>query len=301
MFETRVHDFGTVASGSDAEFRFVLENKYVEDVQISHVVSSCGCASPSIEKQTLKTWEKGAIVAKFNTRTFRGHKSATIRVAFTKPYPAEVQLQIRGNILGDLSFQPGIIEFGEVQQSEKKRVSLKIIKQGSPNWRIQDVRSTFANVKVGLRETLRNREQVQYDMIVELQEDAPAGFINGELHIVTNDPASLTVPINFNGRVVPALAVGSEVLALGTVKPHQVIEKRIVLRAQVPFRVTQIESDDNSLKIEGGQQENRTQILSVKYTPNGKLGIHECHALIHTDLGSQAIGKVTMVASVEPD
>ena len=32
MFETTSHDFGTVARGERAEFEFVLENLYVEDV-----------------------------------------------------------------------------------------------------------------------------------------------------------------------------------------------------------------------------------------------------------------------------
>ena len=67
MFEKRVHDFGTVFKGSDVEFRFKLQNKYEEDIHISHVTSSCGCATPSIGKDTLVTWEEGEIIAKFNT------------------------------------------------------------------------------------------------------------------------------------------------------------------------------------------------------------------------------------------
>ncbi len=40
MFETTSHDFGTVARGERAEFEFVLENLYVEDVHIVGVRTS---------------------------------------------------------------------------------------------------------------------------------------------------------------------------------------------------------------------------------------------------------------------
>ena len=43
MFETTKHDFGTVARGAKAEFRFELTNRYLEDVHIAGVRSSCGC------------------------------------------------------------------------------------------------------------------------------------------------------------------------------------------------------------------------------------------------------------------
>ena len=45
MFENRDHDFQTVARGTQAVYDFVLQNKYVEDIHIAEVRSSCGCTS----------------------------------------------------------------------------------------------------------------------------------------------------------------------------------------------------------------------------------------------------------------
>ncbi len=74
MFKVTEHDFGTVAAGAKAEYRFVFENLYLEEVHVAGVRTSCGCTTPSIENPTLKTYEKGAIVAKFNTPLFRGQR-----------------------------------------------------------------------------------------------------------------------------------------------------------------------------------------------------------------------------------
>ena len=108
MFETTSHDFGTVARGERAEFEFVLENLYVEDVHISAVRASCSCTTPEIKVATLKTHKKGAIVAKFNTAAFLVRKNATLTVTFDKPFLAEMQLQVRGTVVAKTVQTPEI-------------------------------------------------------------------------------------------------------------------------------------------------------------------------------------------------
>ncbi len=99
MFETTSHDFGTVAAGAKAEHEFVLKNIYLEDVHIASVTASCGCTIPSVRNDTLKTYQKGAVVATFNTAQFQGARGATLTVVFDRPYPAVVQLQVTMPVL----------------------------------------------------------------------------------------------------------------------------------------------------------------------------------------------------------
>src|SRR3974377_528704 len=106
MFSTTTHDFGTVARGEHAEYAFVLENLYLEEVHIASVRASCSCTKPEIQTPTLKTYEKGAILAKFNTSAFLGARGATLTVTLDKPFPAEVQLHVRGYIRGDMILSP---------------------------------------------------------------------------------------------------------------------------------------------------------------------------------------------------
>ena len=301
MFEVRSHDFGTVAAGSDQEFRFELQNKYVEDVHISRVSSSCGCTTPTISKQTLKTWEKGAIVAKFNTNSFRGFKSATLRVVIDRPFRAEVQLRVSGNIRSDLSVEPGVIQFGEVGENEKKRTAVRIIKRGSRNWKIDDVKSTFTDIKVGLQEVSRTYNQVEYNMIIELQETAPSGFLNGELHIISNEPGiNNKFPINFVAKIVPALEVSPGILALGSLEPGEEMQKKIFVKAKQPFKIVKIECNDPCLSVDCGELVNKTQILTVNYKACESPGRHECSATIFTSLGPASVAVLKAVATVEP-
>lgn len=106
MFKATSHDFGTVARGEHTEFEFVLENLYAKDVHIAAVRTSCNCTTPTIKVATLKSHEKGAIVAKFNTAAFVGARNATLTVTVDKPMRAEVQLQVHGLVRGNVAHEP---------------------------------------------------------------------------------------------------------------------------------------------------------------------------------------------------
>ena len=116
MFDHTSHDFGTVARGAKVEHRFVFENKYVEDVHVESVRSTCSCTTPKIINPSLKTWEKGAIVIVVDTASYLGRKDATLTVVFDKPFPAEVRIQVRTYIRSDVVVQPGVVQFGTVIQ-----------------------------------------------------------------------------------------------------------------------------------------------------------------------------------------
>ena len=301
MFKKQSHDFGIVAAGTKSVFRFEFENIYKEDVRIDSVSSSCGCTSATIEKQDLKTYEKSAIIAKFNTDSFRNQKQATLTVRISKPYPAEVQLVVRGNIRANMTFDPGSIQFGEVQQNVPSRKVIRVVHRGNTNWQITDVKTTFNNqqIKVALNEVFRGNGVVNYDMIVELQGNVPSGYVQGELFVLTNEGPRVRYPITFTGKVAPDLQLSPEVLTLGPLEPGQEVDHKVVLKASQPFRITEVSTSHQCLRVTpGGEQPNRLQILNIKYRASDTPGKHECEARIATDLGDEFAAVFKTVATV---
>ena len=123
MFTVRSHDFGTIARSSKAEFAFELTNRYVEDVHIASVRATCGCTTPRIEKETLKTYEKGAIIAHINSGRFLGSQGATLTVTIDKPFYAQVQLQVKVYVYSDVLLEPASVELGNVDKRQVDRAS----------------------------------------------------------------------------------------------------------------------------------------------------------------------------------
>ena len=292
MFKVRAHEFGTVARNSQQVFQFELQNIYKEDIHISGVRASCGCVTPSITKDTLKTWETGAIVAKYNTDSFLGKKTATITVTIDKPFHAEVQLTAGGYIRSDIVFNPGAIHFGEVEPGTSLEKKVNLGYAGNTNWAITDVRSNYDHLEVSMDETGRGNGRVNYQLSVVLKDDAPAGYINDYLHLVTNE-GNKTIPLAVSGRVLPAVTISPASLFMGTLEPGASATKQLIVRAKKPFRIENIRCNDENFTFTPSEEAKALHIVPVTFTADesGKIAVR---IAIDTDLAG---GTAEFVAS----
>jgi hypothetical protein len=299
MFSVTSHNFGTVAKGSKTEYRFVFRNLYKEDLHVSGVRTSCGCTSPTVSKRDLKTHESAEVVATFNTRTFTGQHGATLTVTFDKPFHAEVQLRVAGNIRGDVSFDPPFIDLGNVDLGKGAERQVRVTRVGGSPWEIKDVRSANPDFEVSLSKPTTGAGQTTYDLTMRLKPEATAGYIKGQLVLVTNDPRATQIPMDVEGRVVAEVTVSPQLLALGAVAPGAAVTKNVVVRANRPFCVTGINCADGCLTCEPRTTPATVHILPVTFTAGNAAGKVERQLKIATDLGDGAVPAVTVQAVVE--
>ncbi|HUY33003.1 MAG TPA: DUF1573 domain-containing protein [Pirellulales bacterium] len=301
MFEATSHDFGAVARGAKVEYRFNLSNLYEEDVHIAGVRSSCGCTTPTITKDSLKTYEKSAIVATFNTRAFLGQRSATLTVTIDEPFYAEVQLRVQGYIRSDVVLNPGGVEFGQVDQGSPATKTIGITYAGRNDWAVLDVKPASEDIDASFVETGRGGGQVSYELTVHLKPDAPAGYIKEQLILVTNDRRASEFPIDIEGRVVSAITVHPASLFMGALKPGDKVTKKLVVQAKKPFRITGV-SCDTPERFEFGVDENAkskpVHLLPVIFTAGDKPGKITYKIRIETDLGADATLELSAFAHV---
>ncbi|HYW79361.1 MAG TPA: DUF1573 domain-containing protein [Thermoguttaceae bacterium] len=248
MFETTTHEFGSVARDAKVEHEFVLKNIYLEDIHVASVRSSCGCTTPRITKEWLKTYEKGAIVAHFNTDSFLGSKGATLTVTIDKPFYAEVQLHVSGNIRSDVVFNPGSVQLGSIDEGDAADQRVTVSHTGSSNWKIIAAKSANPHISVGVADQRRSGGRVSYDLVVHLDENAPAGYVSDQLMLTTNNGGTTQIPLLIEGRVVPSVTVSPASLFMGVVSSGKTVTKQLVVRGKKPFRILDITCDDESFE-----------------------------------------------------
>jgi hypothetical protein len=267
MFKTTDHDFGSVARGAKAEYRFVFENLYMEDVHISHAYASCGCTSVRIEDPSVKTYETGAIVAIFNTNSFYGQRGATITVVIDQPYYAEVQLQDRGYIRTDVEVQPSSVQFYSIDQGVgyKQTVSVNYA-GGRDDWQILNVKSANPHITAKAVETGRTYGRATYQLEVHVDNAMPAGYMNDHLMLVTNDAAGQQIPVLVEGRVTPGISVSPAALFMGVVQPGQKVTKKLVVTSKNPFRILAITCDGKSFQFDMSKESTATKLHQIPVT-----------------------------------
>lgn len=298
LFEKTKHDFGTVARAAATEYAFKFTNNLKHDVHVAHVRSSCGCTKPRIEKRTVRRGESSAVIAKFNTRSFKGRAGATVTVVFDRPRYAEVQLRVSGYIRRDVVFSPGCVDFGSVEQGRVTEKSVDLQYAGRNDWRIVNVRSPLPFVTVTTNQTRRDNGRVGYGLTIRLAEDAPAGYINSELLLETNDRRLRSIPLTVSGRVSPSLAVSPGLLYLGNVPAGGRCEKRLVVRGPEPFRITRIECDDGRFQFNVTDQPKKLHFVSVHFRADDIPGEISQTIHVHTDLDGGKLAKVDATATV---
>lgn len=298
MFKVTEHDFGTVARGAKSQFAFEFENLYEEDLHVASVRSSCGCTTATVTTRDLKTFEKAQIIAKYNTRSFLGQRGATVTVVFDRPYYAEVQLEVTGYIRSDVVFDPGEVDFGEIEQFESVEKTVALTYAGRNDWKIKDVRSANAHFEVELKETTRGGGRVGYDMLVRLKPDAPSGHFQDQLTLVTDDKRLKTIPLLVQGRVVSPLSVSPSSLFLGVVKPGQAVTKQLVVRGKQPFKVLSVKCEDDCFTFKTpGDKQSPLHFIPVTLSADNAGKIAE-KIVIETDLGEGVIATCMATATV---
>ncbi len=299
-FAQTYHDFGTVARGAATEHLFWFTNTCGSDVHVRGVRTSCGCTTPSVVHATVASGGQGAIRAVFNTRSFTGQRSATITVVFDRPRYAEVQLQVRGYIRRDVVFEPGGLDFGTVRQGEAGQRVIGVEYAGRNDWQITAARVPGPHLSVETREISRNEGRVRYELVVRLAADAPAGTLDTELTLDTNDWRGNHVPLAVTGQIVPPLSVSPALLYLGDVRVGQQLKTRLVVRAAEACRITAVECDDPRFRFEISQEAKTLHFVPVTFQAGGEADSLSTKIRICTDLSGGKTAEVMATATVRP-
>jgi hypothetical protein len=310
LFTVTAHDFGTVANGAKTEFRFPIKNVFVEDLHISQIRSSCQCTTPTLVMKgeskapeggglTLKTYEQGEVLAQFNTHIMTGYKRATLTLTIDKPYHAEVQLTVQGNIITDIQVTPTHIDLSNVSQGQAVEKTITLTRTGRRDWKIMDIRCANTNFEVEPLEKSRTLSSVTYELKVKLRDTAPAGAINDQLVLVTNDDRLPQFPIQVQGEVRPELSITPNLWMAGSLAPGDAVKKTLIIRNNTgkPFKIVNIVSDDPAIQfkpIDPAAPAKPLHVLPITLTATDNPGRQVKLLRIETDLGTTLMPELSV-------
>jgi hypothetical protein len=95
-FENLEHDYGTISQGADGNCVFKFKNTGNEPLILSDVRKSCGCTTPTWDKEPILPGQSGEIKVGYNTNNI-GTFSKTITV-ISNATNSTVTLIIKGTV-----------------------------------------------------------------------------------------------------------------------------------------------------------------------------------------------------------
>jgi hypothetical protein len=243
--------------------------------------------------------DKAGILATFNTTSFYGAKAATVTVVFDKPFYAEVQLQVSGEILTDVTLDPAEIAFGEISAGKEAVSEVTVAFSNRPNLRIQDVRSLFDDLKVKMSEPALSPGRVTYKMRVTLSADAKPGDVAERLTLITNDPFRDKVVVGVTGRIRPPVELKPDAVHFDSVASGDSASERLLLRADKDFAIRQIDCKDKRVSFEFPEGAKKVHFVKMTFTAdNDDTGDFKIPIRIETDLGENICATCVITGNV---
>jgi hypothetical protein len=283
MFTNRSHDFGVVARNAKTQYVFELENPYAVDVHVQSVRASCGCTTPTITKQNLSTYEKGAIVATYNTHAFTGKRGATLTVTFDAPRYAEVRLHVTGYIRSDIELTPNSLSFDSVEFGQEPVRSLSIRSFGNSRWSIEDGAGSTEYVDYQVVPAPAG-SGAYYTLSARLKKEAPVGYFNDVIVLRTTDPNIRRLPVRVEGRITGPLSIYPSTLYLGTVPTGGQVTKKLVVRGKEPFRILSVESADTRISCQATGEAKRLHVVPIQFVAGEKTAKVAADVVVETDV-----------------
>lgn len=275
MFEERNHDFGVIARGAEAVYRFKVTNNTGQQVHIANTRTTCGCTAAKPSRDVLEPGEAAYIEVSMDTRKFTRRKDSNLIVTFDAPYYAEVRLPITAYIRTDVVLSPGMVNFGNVAKGAESHKTISIDYAGRDDWKILKVESKNPHITAQAVEKERAAGRVKYELIVDLKDDAPIGDLRNQLVLVTDDAQSPHVPVLIEGRVEPDITVTPRAVSFGVVYAGG--DKKtvnVVLRGRKPFAIEKIESEsgDPAYQVQLPTTVRPVHVLPLSVVPSSQPG-----------------------------
>lgn len=276
MFDRLEVDFGAVAKGADVKQRLKLRNIYQEDIQITSAQSSCACFRAAVvdNATVIPSGKTVEIEIGINTLNYQRKRDATLTVQLyepTKRTSAEVRIPLKAYIRVDVVCTPGACNFGNVDLGTGAKQLVKIAYAGRNDWQIQNVKSSNPHLETELKEISRGNGLVNYELMVALKPDSPAGPVRDQLTLITDDPVNQQVPLLVHGLVEADITLTPDVLAFGTLTPGQSKTMNLVVRAKKPITIEKIEREksDESFRVRLPQDARPVHVLPITFiVPN---------------------------------
>ena len=211
----------------------------------------------------------------------------TLTVTIDKPFFAQVQLQVRGYIRGDVELAPGAVDFGEIEQGHPCEKDIMVKHAAGDDWRILAVRSANPHLSATAKEISRGGGSVTYQVTVRLDRQAPLGYYVDQVVLDTNDRQNHQVTVPVAGRVETAVSLSPSSLSIGPVEPGQRVTKQLVAHSRQPFHVTEVKCDNPVFSVadKDDDTDKNIHLILVTYEAGKELNNAQGTVQIITNIG----------------
>ncbi|QVL30536.1 DUF1573 domain-containing protein [Telmatocola sphagniphila] len=284
-FDTTRHDFGAVKTGTILRKTIQLKNDSADSVEITNIVTVCGCQQPKIGQKKLPAGQSTTLEFSLNTITQNsGPNQWKATVQYSQSGNSyEKEILFTAQLTRELEITPVQIA-GNFESTFETKIVLHDRRAQPKAVRAVRTSLTFLETHIGLIDASGTQT-------IELKTKAnmPVGEYSDILLLDTQDPdyPELKIPIRLVKNAANSIAVQPEKLTLRWVQGQKAVVGRLLLRAREEgkkFEIDKIECELPNLQTKFALAEGYASVKVTLETENLKTGETELQIQIKDPL-----------------
>ena len=288
----KIVDVGTVAQGEVVEVDFKIANEGNETLQVKAVRPTCGCTVADYDKEIAAGGE-GLVKAKLDTKDFSGPISKSILIMTNDPREPTVSVVIKADVRPFVEVLPRpLIRFNAVQSEPMTEKIVVVATERDRDFKVIKVTSHVPFLKPTVRE-LTGEEKVpgkpgkQFEVGVEIEDDAPVGPVSAKLTIYTDHPKAKEVVVKVYGVVRALIHVTPSQVQFGTVDAKAKAGRNLIVvnnrTGDASMEVTGVSVDDDAFDTTVATiEEGRRYQVTVHVQADAEIGPHTATLTLKT-------------------
>lgn len=249
------HDFGRVLDDVKQSTTFRFYNRGDKPLKIKNIQASCGCTVPELDQTVFEPGDGAELTVEFDPSNRIGDQRNTVMIETSDPDNPRTTLMLRGFVRPVVSFEPALVQLGEVLLQEGKSVTIHAVSVD------EDFEVTRATVTSGEHLSVEVLEAEEFEderfgetlyrvpLRVTLAPEAPSGQVRGGISVRTNHSAARIRNLRVFGEVVGDIHVVPNRVNLGLLPPERPFQRqvRVVSRTGKDFEIRSVRVDGDEL------------------------------------------------------
>ena len=200
VFDSEVHAFAEVESGTQIPAEFVIRNTGDEPLEITDLKVTCDCTEVSAEPETIPPGGEGTIFVVLDTSYRVGELDKEVIVHTNDPERPKITLHIKGKTFLPLTFKPSPLFFDKLVPGQEAVADVTLMNTGKTPVTVKQILATEADTtvaisgkadaKVALPHTLGVGDYLWVRITLKTNSDAK-GSVNRQVTVVA-EPSPVT-------------------------------------------------------------------------------------------------------------
>lgn len=236
--------FGSVARLADTTFKVKVKNPFIEEIQISNLSTSCGCISWQDKLPiSIPSKQERELTIRLDTVGHSGDKNVRAIISMyepTKGSASTVTIPVQGRIRSDFEVRPSYVGFGPIDlgKSYLQRISINYI-GGRPGWKIVSAKVSSPHLTAQITETGRSGGTATFDVVVQIDANAPLGVLRDQLVLTTNEQGESPISVPVEAKIESDIVVTDA--QFGSITPGTTKTMSVIVRGKKPFKIERID------------------------------------------------------------